>query len=71
MLNNRTRDMNAAQPSPRILMKIPRREFLKQAAAVAAISNLPLSPVTTGTALSEYSYLGRTQDYAEYLKSVV
>jgi L-alanine-DL-glutamate epimerase-like enolase superfamily enzyme len=47
-------------------MKIPRREFLKRTAGLAAISNLPVSLVAAATAPNAYPYLGRTEDYAEF-----
>ena len=46
-------------------MKIQRREFLKRAAALAAVSNLRVSRVVAVTAPKSYPYLGRTEDYAE------
>jgi L-alanine-DL-glutamate epimerase-like enolase superfamily enzyme len=47
-------------------MTIPRREFLKRTAALAAVSSLPVSLVTAATTSKAYPYLGRTEDYTEF-----
>src|ERR1035438_7588684 len=47
-------------------MNIPRREFLKRTAALAAVSSLPVSLVTAATMPKAYPYLGRTEDYTEF-----
>ena len=46
-------------------MKLPRREFLKATAALAALAGAPASlPATAGP--KTYPYLGRTDDYANF-----
>jgi L-alanine-DL-glutamate epimerase-like enolase superfamily enzyme len=48
-------------------MKAQRREFLKSAAALAAISGLPASVgAAPATGAKSYPYLGRTEDYSEF-----
>jgi len=48
-------------------MKTQRREFLKSAAALAAISGLPASVgAAPATGAKSYPYLGRTEDYSEF-----
>jgi L-alanine-DL-glutamate epimerase-like enolase superfamily enzyme len=47
-------------------MKTHRRRFLKQAASLAAISNLPLALQAAAPVPKSYPYLGRTKDYAEF-----
>ena len=47
-------------------MKIQRREFLKSAAALAAMTSLPSDVARAAASASAYPYLGRTDDYAEF-----
>ncbi len=47
-------------------MNIPRREFLKKTAALAALSSLPPGPAGAAVSPTAYPYLGRTEDYAEF-----
>lgn len=47
-------------------MRIQRREFLKSAAALAAMSSLPGSLARAAAGPAVYPYLGRTDDYAEF-----
>jgi hypothetical protein len=41
-------------------MKIPRREFLKNTAALAAMTSLPAGLARAATGPTAYPYLGRT-----------
>ncbi len=47
-------------------MNIPRREFLKKTAALAAVSSLPMGPAGAAALPAAYPYLGRTEDYTEF-----
>lgn len=47
-------------------MKIDRREFLKNAAALAAVSGLPAGSRAAPSQPGSYPYLGRTDDYSEF-----
>jgi L-alanine-DL-glutamate epimerase-like enolase superfamily enzyme len=47
-------------------MKLRRREFLRSAGAVAAVSGLPARMVRAAPDAPSYPYLGRTEDYAEF-----
>ncbi len=47
-------------------MKIQRREFLKSAATLAAGTSLPIGLARAAASPTVYSYLGRTDDYAEF-----
>jgi L-alanine-DL-glutamate epimerase-like enolase superfamily enzyme len=47
-------------------MKIPRRDFLKNSAALAALSSLPASSNAAEASPRSYPYLGRTEDYSEF-----
>jgi L-alanine-DL-glutamate epimerase-like enolase superfamily enzyme len=47
-------------------MKMHRRDFLKNTAALAAMSSLPAGLAQAATSATAYPYLGRTEDYAEF-----
>ena len=47
-------------------MKIPRREFLKSTAALAAVTSLPAGRARAAAGTTAYPYLGRTEDYADF-----
>jgi L-alanine-DL-glutamate epimerase-like enolase superfamily enzyme len=47
-------------------MQLRRRAFLKSAAALAAVSSLPDGTVHAAPDAASYSYLGRTEDYADF-----
>jgi L-alanine-DL-glutamate epimerase-like enolase superfamily enzyme len=48
-------------------MNIQRREFLKSAAALAAVSSLPdRARAAASTSSQPYPYLGRTEDYSDF-----
>src|ERR1035438_10036745 len=47
-------------------MRMQRREFLKSAVALAAVSGLPASREAAAASARGYPYLGRTEDYAEF-----
>ncbi|MGO8750766.1 MAG: mandelate racemase/muconate lactonizing enzyme family protein [Thermoguttaceae bacterium] len=47
-------------------MQLRRRELLKSAAALAAVSGLPTSMVRAAAGAPSYAYLGRTEDYVDF-----
>jgi L-alanine-DL-glutamate epimerase-like enolase superfamily enzyme len=47
-------------------MSIPRRDFLKSAAAFAALASVPVSDTGAAERDTAYPYLGRTADYVEF-----
>jgi L-alanine-DL-glutamate epimerase-like enolase superfamily enzyme len=47
-------------------MRLRRREFLKSAAVLSAVSRLPGGAARAASDARPYHYLGRTEDYAEF-----
>ena len=47
-------------------MQLRRRELLKSAAALAAVSGLPTSMVRAAAGAPSYAYFGRTEDYVDF-----
>ncbi|MHB1037105.1 MAG: mandelate racemase/muconate lactonizing enzyme family protein [Pirellulales bacterium] len=47
-------------------MKLPRRDFLKSAAALAASAGLPAGMARAADNARAYPYLGRTEDYVDF-----